>query len=641
MRWVWGLRVENTTSRIFPSRSGGFWHLDSGNGTPQRIGYPGAAGSGVQRLFPQADGWVVFGHPLRRVNAEGTIDLSYGNDALYVAASFTDGAGTTLIGGPNTTAIQDDLERFIVAGNLKQVGEFERLGLARILPDGRVDPDWNVAPALGIELDEEGNLNALPIFLAAGPENGLVVGLQLISSDGEPNFGFAVLDGSGDVIATFPNPGLPQPTIPVVQPDGRILIGGTVNADPKAPVAAVIRLNVDGSVDATFDVGISSASGWVQIWSLALDEIGRLWIAGSFDAVNGVTRGGLARVQAYEPVASAPQLGVVYHQPRVDIGEFLHLTASVKGVPRPELEWYLNGEPLSGQVHPGLRILVEGAAQVGGYSVVASNSEGSEELDFAPVTLAERSPRPGVIDTSFQRSLAEFPSVLQLLTLADGSVRVGGGDIYAQTDEPRAMVGRLGMDGHLDLSFGDNGVVMGDGFVESLRLLSDGKILVAGQFRELDGVPATGLAELDAEGQLVARDWPELDVARVSTALRRPDGRYVLAGKFSTVAGESAYRLARLNDDLTLDETFRSPLEPWQFIDDLQLDSEGRLLIAGERIYVIEPMTNPRPVGLQRLLEDGSVDPSFSGLIAPCEAWRSSRVEPCSPSRRLGYTGTV
>jgi hypothetical protein len=128
-------------------------------------------------------------------------------------------------------------------------------------------------------------------------------------------------------------------------------------------------------------------------------------------------------------------------------------------------------------------------------------------------------------------------------------VLVGGGDIYAQTDEPRAMVGKLGPDGYLDFDFGDAGEVMGDGFVESQRLLADGGILVAGQFRELAGVPATGLAELDAE---------------------------------------------------------------------------GRLLIAGERIYVIETMTNARPVGLQRLMEDGSVDFSFQRFDQWWEFFRFS-----------------
>lgn len=615
MRFITELRRTPSGGWVFSEL--GSVYLDTGSGAAQRIGFAYSAGGEFQRLFPQSDGWVVIGDPLSRVSEDGTRDPVYGSSASYVAASFNDGAGRSIIGGPSVTLIEDDLNRFIVAGNLKQVGEMERLGLARILPNGHVDPDWDVGSAVGIELDDEGYLNALPISLAAGPENRVVVGLQLVSTNGEPNIRFAVLDGDGNVIATFPNPGLRQPTSPVVQPDGRILIGGTLQAEPNTPLAAVVRLNADGSLDETFEVGISSGSGWVQIWSLALDTKGRLYIAGSFDSVIGVPRPGLARVHAYEPIPEAPSLGLAYHQPRIGTNEFLHLTAGVGGVPEPELQWYLDGAELPGQTHPGLRVLVESAEQVGNYSMVASNSEGTQELQFPAVGLAVRSPRPGVIDPTFQRSLVEFASVTHLLSLSDGSVLVGGGDIYAPTNELRAMVGRLNSEGHLEQGFGNAGVVTGDGFVESLRLLSDGGILVAGQFTELAGVPATGLAELDARGRLVARDWPVLDVAHVSTALRQPDGRYVLAGKFSTVAGESAYRLARLDDDLTLDETFTSPLEPWQFVDDLDLDSEGRLLIAGERIYAVEPMTNAPPLGLRRLQEDGSPEPGFQRFEGP------------------------
>jgi uncharacterized delta-60 repeat protein len=370
-----------------------------------------------------------------------------------------------------------------------------------------------------------------------------------------------------------------------------------MEAEPNTPLAAVVRLNAGGSVDETFDVGISSATGWVQIWSLALDPSGRLYIAGSFDAVNGVPRPGLARVQAYEPIPEAPSLAIAYHQPRIGTNEFLYLTASVGGVPEPALQWYLDGVELPGQTLS--RLAGAGGKRGAGWELhlVASNSEGTKELHFPTVELAVRSPRPGVIDATFQRTLVEFPNVTQLLSLADGSVLVGGGDLYAQTLEPRAMVGKLSSDGYLEASFGEAGIVKGDGYVESLRVLADGGILVAGKFTELAGEPAMGLAELDAEGRLVARDWPELDVAHVSTALRLPDGRQVIAGEFSTVAGKSAYRLARLNDDLTLDETFTSSLEPGQYVNHLEVDAEGRLLLAG--------------VGLQRLQEDGSADPGF------------------------------
>jgi len=134
-------------------------YLDDGSGEAQRIGWLLSGDT----LFPQDDGSVVFGNPLSRFSPDGVNDPRFGSDARFVAASFSDGAGTSRTGGPSTITIQDDFNRFIVAGNLQQAGDWQRLGLARILPNGQVDPDWDVASSLGIELNLEGYLSALPI----------------------------------------------------------------------------------------------------------------------------------------------------------------------------------------------------------------------------------------------------------------------------------------------------------------------------------------------------------------------------------------------------------------------------------------------------------------------------------------------
>jgi uncharacterized delta-60 repeat protein len=589
-------------------------YLDTGTGAARTIGYRWSGSPVGQTLFPRDDQWVVIRDPVSRVNYDGIRDPRFGNESRYVAASFSDGAGMGRIGSAQIIATEAGFGAIVVAGNFQRVGAMERLGLARILADGTVDPFWNPAPGMGIALDEEGYLNALPESLASGPNETVLVGLRYVSTDGQPNLGLVSLDRDGTVIATFANPGMMDWTTPVVQPDGRVVVGGVMLGDPDVPLPAVVRFNPDGSPDATFSVGVSSASGFVRIDRLDLDELGRLWIAGTFDAVNGAPRTDLARLFAYDPVVQPPSLSVTFHQPRIGTDEFLLLSASVGGVPAPTLQWYRNGVALPGQNHRGLRILVEDLAHVGDFTLGAENPAGSEEVQFPPVTLAERSRRPGTIDPDFDRSLVEFVVVTHLVPLADGSVLVGGGRIYIEPSEPRSMVGKLGPDGHLDPGFGEAGVVTGDGFVESLRLLPDGGILVAGQFTELGGVAASGLAELDANGRLVAREWPTLDVAHVSTALRLVDGRHVIAGRFSLVAGEPAYRLARLNEDLTLDASFVSPLDPWQLVDDVQLDGAGRLLIAGARIFATGPITNPPPVGLQRLVENGSPDPGFLRL---------------------------
>jgi uncharacterized delta-60 repeat protein len=597
---------------IFRDMAAGY--LVAGTDAPRRIGYLRSSSPVQQALFPQDDNWVVIREPVSRVNYDGIRDPRFGNDSQYVAAPFSDGAGRSIIGSPHIIATEAGRGGIIVAGNFQRVGAEERLGLARILADGTVDPFWDPAPGMGIALDEAGYLNALPELLASGPNETVLVGLRYLSTDGQPNLGLVSLDDDGAVIATFANPGMLEWSTPVVQPDGRVVIGGVMRGDPGVPLPAVVRFNPDGSPDTTFNVGVSSESGLVRVIRLDLDELGRLWIAGDFDAVNGAPRFGLARLFAYDPVIQWPSLSATFHQPRIATGEFLYLSASVGGVPKPTLQWYRNGVALPGQNHRGLRILVEDLAQVGDYTLVAEHPTGTHEIQFPPVALAERSPRPGTVDPDFDRSLVEFVAVTHLVPLPDGSVLVGGGRIFSEPSEARSMVGKLDPDGHLDLRFGENGVVTGDGFVESLRLLPDGGILVAGQFTELGGVAATGLAELDANGRLVPREWPTLDVAHVSTALRLADGRHVIAGRFSMVSGEPAYRLARLNEDLTLDASFMSPLEPWQFVDDLQLDGAGRLLIAGARTFATEPITSAPLVGLQRLLENGSPDPGFMRL---------------------------
>jgi len=587
-----------------------YWVGKSGE-VEWQISRSGSAGGPT--VFPQADGSVVQGGRLLRFDRTGERDPRFGRDLAFEAASFSDGTGTAVSGGPYTQVLEDSAGRFIVAGNLRSMAGLEHLGLARVLDDGIADPRWNPGSVLGIALDGEDRLNALPLALAAGPGGRVAVALLLVSTNGEPNLSFAELDEDGQLIRTFANPGFGREVRMVYQPDGRLLIGGNRRGASGAELPAVVRIGADGGVDPTFSVGISSVSGAVTITTMTLDELGRLWVAGWFDRVNGEPRAGLARILAYEPAAVAPGLALRHHQIRVATGELLILTAEVTGVPQLSLQWYRDGVAVPGQTHRSLRVAVEGVDQAGGYVLVASNASGVRELAFPAVEVVERSRAPGGLDETFERSLTEFSGVTHLLAMPDGAVLVGGGDVYDQNPNRESMVGRLRSDGILDPEFGESGVVLGDGYVEGLRVLLDGTILVAGKFTELGGVAAFGLAELNARGEVVERGWPVLDPAHASCVLRLEDGRYVVSGLFSSVDGAPANRLGRLKADLTLDDTFASALAPWQFVDDLELDLEGRVLVAGDRVYPLEIMTNAPPTGLQRLLESGEVDPEFQG----------------------------
>ncbi|HAB17186.1 MAG TPA: hypothetical protein PLX89_19330 [Verrucomicrobiota bacterium] len=558
--------------------------------------------------FPQDDGSVVV-EGVGRAAPDGNVDYKFMLHRWFNHAPFSDGAGFVQSGAVFPTAVQDRQGRFIVVGNFYRAGGIDRLGLVRFTTNGIPDPDWNPGPVLGVALNETNALTRLPYSLALGLDDSVVVGLRLPSTDGLPNSRLVVIRSDGTVASEIKRYGEDYGWPPLVQPDGRMIVGGIFDSWGETPAAGLVRLNSDGSVDATFSVTLTHTNR-VMVRTMAADESGRLWFAGNFDSVNGVARPRLARIFAWEPIPAVPALEINQSPPRVGTNEFLHLAARVTGYPPPELQWYRDGAPVPGATNRGLRLPISTGAELGEFSLVASNDLGTNRIDFRTVELATRSPRLGQVDPSFERVMTNFPRVIQMVPRSDGRMLVGGGIWSSGTTLRQIMVARITADGNFDPSFGTGGVVRGNGEVESLRLLPDGGILVAGQFTEFAGLPATGLAELDSNGQRVSREFPRFERPQVMTVLPTPEGGYLVGGAFTNVAGIPVRGLVRLTANLSVDPTFQSPLEPWHGVDQLEFDLQGRLLVAGERTYATGPV--PSPLGLVRLLENGSIDPVFA-----------------------------
>lgn len=87
-------------------------------------------------------------------------------------------------------------------------------------------------------------------------------------------------------------------TAAVEQPDGKVIIGGSqFFVTPGVSPFALARLNVDGSLDPTFNPGVGlNAGGTVS--QLLLQPDGRVLVAGTFQTINGLARLNLARLNA-------------------------------------------------------------------------------------------------------------------------------------------------------------------------------------------------------------------------------------------------------------------------------------------------------------------------------------------------------
>lgn len=100
--------------------------------------------------------------------------------------------------------------------------------------------------------------------------------------------------------------------------------------------------------------------------------------------------------------------------------------------------------------------------------------------------------------------------------------------------------------------------------------LPDGSVLVLGEFSELGGVPATGLARLSPQGTVERAPLPNFrlrgspfrgDEVRLLAVAADSAGRCYVAGLFDEVDGQPAQGIVRLNADGSWDRTFVSPVE--------------------------------------------------------------------------------
>lgn len=617
----WGGWTIQALSRAYQMQRDGSFEL---------ISRSGFSPHGTAPIYPTDDGaWVSMAvDGMIRIQPNGRVDPNARRDSRLRSIAFVKtGGGSVSVGNNNTwdALVRDTQGRLILGGTFQSVAGEPRIGLARLLPDGQLDRTWDPGPALGLAKTPWADpevlakldpliqvptefITARPTALALGTNDSVLISIEEATPNGGPDRRLAIVDAQGKVVSSFPDTSLRNPHLMRMQPDGRIFLGGGLMTEWNGtPVGNLIRVEADGTLDPSFQASLAPNSS--MVYDMALDDAGRLWISGGFDSVNGVARPGLARLHAYQPSPVPVRLNPTYRRERIGTNEVLYLTAQVTGNPTPALQWYRDDVPIPGESNRGLRLVITNEAQLGTFRLVAVTPGETHSLDFGRVTLGDRSPNPGSITELWAGPLGNVVGVTHLVPLQDGKVLFAAGQFA--NDGPRPMVGRLRADGTPDPEFGTAGLVMGNGMVRDLRPLPDGGLLVAGDFTELGGAPASGLAELTADGERVDRPFPALDIPSLHAALKLPDGRYLLAGRFNQVGGQPRFRVARLKADLSLDPSFSVALEPFQLVDVLELDLQGRVLAGGAGFLAQGVQTNPPPFGLVRLLDSGAADPSF------------------------------
>ena len=169
--------------------------------------------------------------------------------------------------------------------------------------------------------------------------------------------------------------------------------------------------------------------------------------------------------------------------------------------------------------------------------------------------------------------------------------------VSSQPDRP------LLLDGDLDATF-NTSVTEGFGYVNETLVQPDGKIIVVGLFQRANGTYANGIARFNANGSLDtgfnAGIGPN---AAIRTVALQADNKIIVGGAFTAFNDQTVRRIVRLNADGSLDTSFSTALSFNNQINDLAVQPDGKILVAGQF-----SISGSR---LVRLNSDGSLDFNF------------------------------
>lgn len=329
----------------------------------------------------------------------------------------------------------DGSERSIIGGDFSAVNAVVRGGVARINANGSTD----------LTFDPGSGADGFVSVLALQPDGKVLVGGGFTSMDNLSSRGLARLNDDGTLDTTFDVGAGVEGSVHAiaVQPDGKVIIAGEFSAYNNVPRERVARLNADGSLDFDFDPGSGPDD---TVYALALQADGAVLLGGAFMLVNG---------------------------------EFLNRVARLGTNGAVDPSW----QPIAGADNTvfALRLDPNGLALIGG---AFRNYDGEMAQGLA------RLQTNGLLDRTYG-ACRGMDGVIYSIALQPDGRAVAGGDFTVYNDTPRTNIVRLLPDGVVDTSFLDNfynrAAPGADSFVAAVSLQQDGNVILGGGFSLLGG----------------------------------------------------------------------------------------------------------------------------------------------------------
>ncbi|PYT01969.1 MAG: hypothetical protein DMF63_03805 [Acidobacteria bacterium] len=187
-----------------------------------------------------------------------------------------------------------------------------------------------------------------------------------------------------------------------------------------------------------------------------------------------------------------------------------------------------------------------------------------------------------------------FPGSVYAIVIQNDNKIVIAGDFTEVNGVARTNIARIDQFGNLDTSFTANA----NGPVFSLALTYDQAVIAGGAFTSVNGTARFLLARINTFGALDMTSNFDCQGSVIYDLKRDDRGRILIAGAFGTIGGTPQGAIARLNDDgKTVDTTFRTG---------------GLLNGASIGIQADRKIVFGHAGGVMRFYPDGAVDPTLN-----------------------------
>jgi uncharacterized delta-60 repeat protein len=547
---VWGLGA-SSVSRSYVARFNPDGSLDSAfapsvNGAVNAVAIQAdgklVIGGVFTRAFPQGATTAIIRNHLARLNADGSLDTNFELEA----------------GGRTLVSVTQADGKVLIGGSFTSVGGSPRNYVARLNADGSLDTNYKP------------EFDGRVYTMALQPDGKVIVGGAFTTIGGEKRNYLARLNTTGTIDSEF-NPHFDgQVGVVVLLSDGRMLVGGSfMNVQPTRDVAArvrasLLRLNANGTLDTTFDPEPNSS-----VAAIAVQSDGKIVIGGSFSAIQpgGAPTVTTAADGTVTTTASTATITGRNFMARLNADGTLDTTFNPN----------FNGAISTLALQSDGKILAGGAFTAlnpdGAASVTTTDTAGVTTT----TTVSNRSHLvrlnlDGTVDATYNPNANG--NVLAMALQSDGKLIIGGSFTTLQPNAAadwtlRKYAARLNTDGTVDATYNLDLSEAPGNRVDSLRLQSDGRLFIGGNFTSLQPIGAPARIARRNFARLLANTQadPAFDAtaggvtgAIVNALAVQPDGRVIAAGSFTDLGGAKSTNIARFRPEGTPDPEFSAAL---------------------------------------------------------------------------------